>query len=177
MTYHTLKQKISPLHSGRVRHKDAQITKHHFLLLRKQSQMCSQEFDMHSQEQFANDFQDVSINDDDFHNRNSSNVSNAEDISNDEDVSTNGDISTNGDVLTNGDISNDEDVSTNGDVLAHENDCDIQDSESNITDEPADFEPHNGSYGSYFGNFTEQMLFLWVMKHMICKLFLYRVFS
>ena len=164
MTYRTSKQKISPLHPGRVRRKE-QITKRYFLLLHKQSQMRSQEFDMRSQEQLANDFQDVSINDDDFCDRNSSNVSNAEDVSTNEDVSNDEDVS------------NNEDVSTNGDVLAHEDDCDIQDSESDIADEPADFEPHNGSYGPYFGNFTQQMLFLWVTKHMICKLFLYRVLS
>jgi len=133
------------------------------LLLYKQSQTRSQEFDTRSQEQLANDFQDeiltlkdVSLNDDG---------------SNDEDVSNNEDVSTEGNVSTEEDFSTEEDVSTNGD------DCDIQDSESDIADEPADFEPHNGSYGPYFGNFTQQMLFLWVTKHMICKPFLYRVLS
>ena len=162
MTYRTPKQKISPLHPGRVRRKE-QITKRHFLLLHKQSQTRSQEFDTRSQEQLANDFQDeiltlkdVSLNDDG---------------SNDEDVSNNEDVSTEGNVSTEEDFSTEEDVSTNGD------DCDIQDSESDIADEPADFEPHNGSYGPYFGNFTQQMLFLWVTKHMICKPFLYRVLS
>ena len=162
MTYCTPKQKISPFHPGRVRHKE-QITKRRFLLLHKQSQTRSQEFDTRSQEQLANDFQDeiltlkdVSLNDDG---------------SNDEDVSNNEDVSTEGNVSTEEDFSTEEDVSTNGD------DCDIQDSESDIADEPADFEPHNGSYGPYFGNFTQQMLFLWVTKHMICKPFLYRVLS
>ena len=168
MTYRTPKQKISPLHPGRVRRKE-QITKRCFLLLHKQSQTRSQEFDTRSQEQLANDFQDeiltlkdVSLNDD---------GSNDEDVSNNEDVSTDEDASTEGNVSTEEDFSTEEDVLTNGD------DCDIQDSESDIADEPADFEPHNGSYGPYFGNFTQQMLFLWVTKHMICKPFLYRVLS
>src|SRR5947209_19894317 len=130
MTYRTPKQKISPLHPGRVRRKE-QITKRRFLLLHKQSQTRSQEFDTRSQEQLANDFQDeiltlkdVSLNDDG---------------SNDEDVSNNEDVSTDEDVSTEGNVSTKEDVSTNGD------DCDIQDSESDIADEPVDFEPHNGS--------------------------------
>ncbi|KAF0530839.1 hypothetical protein F8M41_012005 [Gigaspora margarita] len=36
-----------------------------------------------------------------------------------------------------------------------------------IADRPASFEPFNGEYGPYLANFTEQMLFLWVTKHMI----------
>ena len=54
MTYRTPKQKISPLHPGRVRRKE-QITKRRFLLLHKQSQTRSQEFDTRSQEQLANE--------------------------------------------------------------------------------------------------------------------------
>ena len=38
-----------------------------------------------------------------------------------------------------------------------------------IADGPAFFNPLNGEYGPYFANFTEQMLFLWITKHMISK--------
>src|SRR6185369_5754203 len=40
-----------------------------------------------------------------------------------------------------------------------------------IEDEPnAHFEPIQGEYGPYFSNFTEQMLFFWITKHMIGNL-------
>jgi hypothetical protein len=39
-----------------------------------------------------------------------------------------------------------------------------------IVESEANFQPLPGEYGPYFQNFTEMMLFTWVIKHMICKL-------
>ena len=47
-----------------------------------------------------------------------------------------------------------EEVSMNSDVLEEES---------------SNFRGFDGKYGLYSANFTKQMLFLWVTKHMICK--------
>ncbi len=55
---------------------------------------------------------------------------------------------------------NDDDFSQNDDYNP---------STQKMADGPEPFQPFDGEYGPYFANFTEQMLFLWVTKHMICK--------
>src|SRR2546421_11848634 len=70
-----------------------------------------------------------------------------------------------------------EDVSINNDNLevisSNEDDFsknhDYNPSTQKMADGPEPFQPFDGEYGPYFANFTEQMLFLWVTKHMICK--------
>jgi|SRR3954451_1298172 hypothetical protein len=42
-----------------------------------------------------------------------------------------------------------------------------------IEESEANFLPHSGEYGPYFQNFTEMMFFVWINKHMICKLNLF----
>ncbi len=70
--------------------------------------------------------------------------------------------------------SNDSSDQDNDDFFETEEDSDIDNLNTNnfsqkVTNEPATFEPFSGNYGPYFANFTEQMLFLWITKHMICK--------
>ena len=75
-------------------------------------------------------------------------------------------------VLTNNDdledISSNEDDDTENDNNFSQND-DYNLSTQKMADGPERFQPFDGKYGPYFANFTEQMLFLWVTKHMICK--------
>src|SRR5579883_3229959 len=73
------------------------------------------------------------------------------------------------------DPENDNDFSSNEDDDDPENDNDFSQNDDynpttqKMADEPEPFQPFDGEYGLYFANFTEQMLFLWVTKHMICK--------
>ena len=92
---------------------------------------------------------------------------NSEDL---EDASMNNDdfeeVSTNNDDLE--DISSNEDDDPENDNDFSQND-DYNPSTQKMADGPEPFQPFDGEYGPYFANFTEQMLFLWVTKHMICK--------
>ena len=87
-----------------------------------------------------------------------------------EDVSMNNDdfeeVSTNNDNLE--DISSNEDDDPENDNDFSQND-DYNPSTQKMADGPKPFQLFDGEYGPYFANFTEQMLFLWVTKHMICK--------
>ena len=107
------------------------------------------------------DLEEVSINSD-----------NIEDISSNEDD----DSENNNDLLSN----EDDDSENNNDLLSNEDDDsennndfsqngDYNPSTQKMADGPEPFQPFDGEYGPYFANFTEQMLFLWVTKHMICK--------
>jgi hypothetical protein len=93
------------------------------------------------------DLEEVSINND-----------NLEDISSNEE-----DDPENDDVFS----SNEDDDPENDDVFSQNDD--YNPSTQKMADGPEPFEPFDGEYGPYFANFTEQMLFLWVTKHMICK--------
>src|SRR5579883_2357785 len=68
-----------------------------------------------------------------------------------------------------------EDFSSNEDDDDSENNNDFSQNDDynpttqKMADGPEPFQPFDGEYGPYFANFTEQMLFLWVTKHMICK--------
>src|SRR6266513_1178411 len=60
-----------------------------------------------------------------------------------------------------------EDISINNDNFSQNDDYNA--STQKMADGPEPFQPFDGEYGLYFANFTEQMLFLWVTKNMICK--------
>jgi len=65
-----------------------------------------------------------------------------------------------------------EDNNDNNDPLPQTEDDDNNNNDGSLSqtieDEPnAYFEPIQGEHGSYFSNFTEQMLFFWTTKHMI----------
>jgi len=94
-------------------------------------------------------------------------LANSEDL---EDTSMNNndfeEVSTNNDDLE--DISSNEDDDPENDNDFFQND-DYNPSTQKMADGPQPFQPFDGEYGPYFANFTEQMLFLWVTKHMICK--------
>jgi len=91
-----------------------------------------------------NNFEDISSNEDDVPEKNDDFSSHDDDFSSHEDD----------------DPENDDDFSQNDDYNP---------STQKMADGPEPFQPFDGEYGPYFANFTEQMLFLWVTKHMICK--------
>ena len=102
----------------------------------------------------SEELEDISINND-----------NLEDISsNEDDVSEkDDDFSSHEDDFSShedDDPENDNDFSQNNDYNP---------STQKMTDGPEPFQLFDGEYGLDFANFTEQMLFLWVTKHMICK--------
>ena len=102
----------------------------------------------------SEELEDVSINNDNF-----------EDISSNEDdvPEKDDDFSSHDD-----DFSSHEDDDPENDDDFSQND-DYNPSTQKMADGPEPFQPFDGEYGPYFANFTEQMLFLWVTKHMICK--------
>ncbi|PYL19235.1 MAG: hypothetical protein DME30_01175 [Verrucomicrobia bacterium] len=102
----------------------------------------------------SEELEDVSINND-----------NLEDISSNEDdvPEKDDDFSSHDD-----DFSSHEDDDPENDDDFSQND-DYNPSTQKMADGPEPFQPFDGEYGPYFANFTEQMLFLWVTKHMICK--------
>src|SRR2546421_7035724 len=90
--------------------------------------------------------------------------------------SNSADASVNSEELEDVSINNDnfEDISSNEDDVPEKDDDfsshdDYNPSTQKMADGPEPFQPFDGEYGPYFANFTEQMLFLWVTKHMICK--------
>ena len=116
----------------------------------------------------SEELEDVSINNDNF-----------EDISSNEDdvPEKDDDFSSHDDDFS----SHDDDFSSHEDDFSShedddpENDDDFSQNDNynpstqKMADGPEPFQPFDGEYGPYFANFTEQMLFLWVTKHMICK--------
>src|SRR5438105_4448408 len=102
----------------------------------------------------SEELEDVSINNDNF-----------EDISSNED-----DIPEKDDNFSShdDDFSSYKDDNPENDDDFSKND-DYNSSTQKMADEPKPFQPFDGEYSPYFANFTEQMLFLWVTKHMICK--------
>ena len=110
----------------------------------------------------SEDLVGTSINNDDFEDNLEDSNDNLEEvpINNDnlEDISSNEE-----DVAENdNDISSEDDVSENDDVQNN-------DYNQKMANRSELFQPFDGEYGPYFANFTEQMFFLWVTKHMICK--------
>ena len=109
----------------------------------------------------SEELEDVSINND-----------NLEDISSNEDdvPEKDDDFSSNDDDFSSheDDFSSHEDDDPENDNDFSQND-DFNPSTQKMADGPKPFQPFDGEYGPYFANFTEQMLFLWVTKHMICK--------
>ena len=110
----------------------------------------------------SKELEDFSINND-----------NLEDISSNEDdvPEKDDDFSSHDD-----DFSSHEDDDPENDDDFSQND-DYNPSTQKMADGPEPFQPFDGKYGPYFANFTEQMLFLWVTKHMICKQFITRLFD
>jgi hypothetical protein len=92
----------------------------------------------------SKDLEDISSNEDDVPEKNDDFSRHEDDFSSHEDD----------------DPENDDDFSQNNDYNP---------STQKMADGPEPFQPFDGEYGPYFANFTEQMLFLWVTKHMICK--------
>ena len=187
----TPKLKLALRHAGRVRQireKKVRVTQQQ----RRLQQIRKESIETHFQEQLANDnlldnvVQDASYNEavlTDFWD-NESNISTNEAVSTDfwdnkSNISTNEAVSTDNTDLEDNEsnISTDfQDILANDDISEQDNHNFFQDNDQNannfsqkIADEPAFFESFNGEYGPYFANFTEQMLFLWIIKHMICK--------
>ena len=173
----TLKAKFD-IHPGRVRRSRTSNLRQRYLLSRRE----------HPELVAINPSETSSINTDNAVNffSNSADASvNSEEL---EDVSINNDnledISSNEDDVPEKDddfSSNDDDFSSHeDDFSSHEDDDpendddfsqndDYNPSTQKMADGPEPFQPFDGEYGPYFANFTEQMLFLWVTKHMICK--------
>src|SRR5438128_4580855 len=103
----------------------------------------------------SEELEDVSINNDNFEDI-SSNEDDVPEKDDDDFSSHDDDFSSHKD----DDPENDDDFSQNDDYNP---------STQKMADGPELFQPFDGEYGPYFANFTEQMLFLWVTKHMICK--------
>src|SRR5438105_3938565 len=107
------------------------------------------------------ELEDISINNDNF-----------EDISSNEDdvPEKDDDFSSHDDNFSShdDDFSSHEDDDPENDDDFSQND-DYNPSTQKMADGPELFQPFDGEYGPYFANFTEQILFLWVTKHMICK--------
>ena len=133
---------------------------------------------------FSN-FADASVNSEELKDV-SANSENLEDISSNEDdvPEKDNDFSSHDDNFSSHDddfSSHDDDFSSHeDDFSSHEDDNpknnddfsqndDYNPSTQKMADGPKLFQPFDGEYGLYFANFTEQMLFLWVTKHMICK--------
>jgi len=116
----------------------------------------------------SEELEDVSINNDNFEDISS----NEDDIpEKDDDFSShNDDFSSHDDDFSSheDDFSSHEDDDSENDDDFSQND-DYNPSTQKMADGPEPFQPFDGEYGPYFANFTEQMLFLWVTKHMICK--------
>ena len=103
-------------------------------------------------------FEDISSNEDDIPEKDDDFSSHDDDFSShDDDFSSHDD-----------DFSSHEDDDPENDDDFSQND-DYNPSTQKMADGPELFQPFDSEYGSYFANFTEQMLFLWVTKHMICK--------
>src|SRR5205085_5433670 len=103
-------------------------------------------------------FEDISSNEDDVPEKDDDFSSHDDDFSShDDDFSSHDD-----------DFSSHEDDDPENDDDFSQND-DYNPSTQKMADGPEPFQPFDGEYGPYFANFTEQMLFLWVTKHMICK--------
>ncbi len=166
----TLKAKFD-IHPGRVRRSRTSNLRQRYLLSRREHpelvainppEMSSINTDnavnffSNSADALVNseELEDVSINNDNF-----------EDISSNEDdvPEKDDDFSSHDD-----DFSSHEDDDPENDDDFSQND-DYNPSTQKMADGPEPFQPFDGEYGPYFANFTEQMLFLWVTKHMICK--------
>src|SRR5256714_8145236 len=166
----TLKAKFD-IHPGKVRHSRTSNLRQRYLLSRREHpelvainppEMSSINTDnavnffSNSADASVNseELEDVSINNDNF-----------EDISSNEDdvPEKDDDFSSHDD-----DFSSHEDDDPENDDDFSQND-DYNPSTQKMADGPEPFQPFDGEYGPYFANFTEQMLFLWVTKHMICK--------
>src|SRR5438874_5711540 len=159
----TLKAKFD-IHPGRVRRSRTSNLRQRYLLSRRE----------HPELVAINPPETSSINTDNAVNffSNSADASvNSEEL---EDVSINNDnfedISSNEDDVPekDDDFSSHEDDDPENDDDFSQND-DYNPSTQKMADGPEPFQPFDGEYGPYFANFTEQMLFLWVTKHMICK--------
>src|SRR5205807_1103614 len=109
----------------------------------------------------SKELEDVSINND-----------NLEDISSNEDdvPEKDDDFSSHDDDFSShkDDFSSHEDNDPENNDNFSQND-DYNSSTQKMADGPKPFQLFDGEYSPYFANFTEQMLFLWVTKHMICK--------
>ncbi|CAG8725218.1 33869_t:CDS:2 [Gigaspora margarita] len=158
----TLKQKFA-IYPGRIRRSR--------LLLHKQTRLVADNSQNVSINNILNDsysiLEDVLTNNNDFEDSNESN-GNIEYSNKNNDILIN---DGNSEDSSKDKYNNLEDISdspedSNEDDDFRDNNNDFKDI-SIDTDGPVSFKPFNGEYGPYFVNFTKQMLFLWVTKHMI----------
>ena len=165
----TLKPKFD-IHPGRVRRPRTSNLRQRYLLSRREHPELvainppeTSSINTDNAVNFFSNSADASVNSEELEDVSA----NSEDL---EDASMNNDdfeeVSTNNDDLE--DISSHEDDDPENDNDFSQND-DFNPSTQKMADGPEPFQPFDGKYGLYFANFTEQMLFLWVTKHMICK--------
>ncbi len=169
----TLKPKFD-IHPGRVRRPRTSNLRQRYLLLRREHSelvaINSPETSVINTDNVVNFFSDsagASVNSEDLVEAsvNSEDLADAS-INNDNLDADLEEVAINNDNLE--DIStNEEDNSDNDNDFSQ--DDDYNPSTQKMADGPEPFPPFDGEYGPYFANFTEQMLFLWVTKHMICK--------
>ena len=188
---HTLKAKFD-IHPGRVRHPCTSNLRQRYLLSRREHPELvainppeTSSINTDNAVNFFSNSADASVNSEELEDI-SINNDNFEDISSNEDdvpekddqfSSHDDDFSSHDDDFS----SHDDDFSSHeDDFSSHEDDDpendddfsqndDYNPSTQKMADGPEPFQPFDGEYGPYFANFTEQMLFLWVTKHMICK--------
>ena len=172
----TLKPKFD-IHPGRIRRPRRSNLRQRYLLSRHEypklvaiSPPETSAINTDNTVNFFSDSADASINNDDL--EVSINNDDLEDISSNED-----DDPENDDAFS----SNEDDSPENDDAFSSneddspENDDDFSQNNNDnpftqkMADGPELFDPFDSEYGPYFANFNEQILFLWVTKHMICK--------
>ena len=166
----TLKPKFD-IHPGRVRRpRTSNLWQRYFLSRREHSELVAinppetSSINTDNAVNFFSNSADASVNSEELEDV-SINNDNLEDISSNED-----DVPEKNDNFS----SNEDDFSSHkDDISSHEDDDpendDYNPSTQKMADGPEPFQPFDGEYDLYFANFTEQMLFLWVTKHMICK--------
>src|SRR5205807_9977071 len=165
----TLKAKFD-IHPGRVRRPRTSNLRQRYLLSRREHPELvainppeTSSINTDNAVKFFSNSADASVNSEELEDV-SINNDNLEDISSNED-----DVSEKDDNFS----SHEDDFSSHEDDDS-ENDDDFSQSDNynpstqKMADGPEPFQPFDGEYGPYFANFTEQMLFLWFTKHMIC---------
>jgi len=166
----TLKPKFD-IHPDRVRHPRRSNLRQRYLLSRRERPelvAINPETSSINTDNVVNSFSDsagTSVNSEDVVGASINNNDLEDDLrDSDDDLEQ---VSINNDNLE--DVSSDEEDgdSENDDVFSQNDD--YNPSTQKMADGPEPFQPFDGEYGPYFANFTEQMLFLWVTKHMICK--------
>src|SRR5256885_12609165 len=166
----TLKAKFD-IHPGRVRRPRTSNLRQRYLLSRREHPELvainppeTSSINTDNAVNFFSNSADASVNSEELEYV-SINNDNFEDISSNEDdvPEKDDDFSSHDDDFS----SHEDDNPENDDDFSQNND--YNPSTQKMTDGPEPFQPFDGEYSPYFANFTEQMLFLCVTKHIICK--------